>query len=291
MKPLTQAIMNLRSSAGSKIVLVAAFAALASLFAAHAFPPAPHHTIFGMIRNQWGDPLNVGSGTIVLEGTNGVLLRASMIPSSDPGVNYSILISMDSGTAADLYKPTALKPFYPFKLKIQIGSVAYVPIEMSGNFSQIGKPGQSTRINLTLGEDSDHDGLPDGWENALIDAAGGGLTLADIRPGDDFDGDGISNLDEYLAGTYAFDPADGFVLALTGVHNGASTMKFLAIRNRTYTVETSANLAQWAPARFRILGGTNALMDNYLAPDVRLIEIEVPSTGGQTNNYFRAKVQ
>ena len=31
---------------------------------------------------------------------------------------------------------------------------------------ELGKPSETTRLDLTLGEDSDGDGLPDAWERA-----------------------------------------------------------------------------------------------------------------------------
>jgi hypothetical protein len=163
---------------------------------------------------------------------------------------------------------------------------------MVGNFSQIGQPSESTRIDLTLGVDSDGDGLPDAWEEALIAVLGG--SLADINPNDDSDGDGINNMDEYLAGTYAFDPTDGFLLTLAGVNAGASALEFLAIRGRTYSIQASSNFTQWAPVSFRVVtGGTpGTLQANYQAVDVRLLRVEVPiQPGAETNRYFKAVVQ
>ncbi|MFD0895338.1 LamG domain-containing protein [Luteolibacter ambystomatis] len=51
-------------------------------------------------------------------------------------------------------------------------------------------------------EDTDGDGISDQWERTLIgqSADPGSLTLEDIDPGDDFDGDGVSNLVEYQRG-------------------------------------------------------------------------------------------
>ena len=51
-------------------------------------------------------------------------------------------------------------------------------------------------------EDTDVDGLPDQWEMMLIAQSPdpSTMTLQDISPEDDFDGDGLSNLQEYLLG-------------------------------------------------------------------------------------------
>jgi len=261
-----------------------------------AYPPAPHHILYGSLRNQFGDPISILPSDVFLETPSGAQLRSSVVNGLEPGVDYRLEVPMDSGTSGETntYMPTALKPFFPYRLKVQIGQTTYLPLQMTGNFKQIGQPGKQTRIDLTLGEDSDGDGLPDAWEWALIQALGGGLTLADIRPGDDADGDGISNLDEYIAGTYAFDPEDGFRLTLTSVKAGASTMEFLAIRGRTYTIQSSFNLQQWTPVAFRVVtsGATGTIQNNYLATDVRLLKVEVPiQTGAETNRFFRALVQ
>ncbi len=259
---------------------------------APAYPPAPYHTLYGQVRNQWGDPLTVSPSDVFLETSAGVQLHTSVVTGLEPGVNYRLEVPMDSGTAPDLYQPSAMRPFFPYRLKVLIGQTVYLPIEMSGNFSQIGQPGQRTRLDLTLGVDSDGDGLPDAWEQALIDIYGG--TLASITPNGDLDGDGISNLNEYIAGTYAFDPTDGFNLQLVGQTSTASALEFLAIRGRTYTIESSVDLKRWTPASFRLptdaVGA--ALRANYLATDVRTVRVEVPfQTGGETNRYFKARVQ
>jgi hypothetical protein len=269
---------------------------LGCLFAwgsAMAFPPAPYHTLFGTVRNQWGDPINVAGAEVVLESTNGTRVTTTVSADVVPGVNYRMNVPMDAGTAPDLYLPTALKTSVPFRLRVKIGTTIFLPIEMTLQ-PRIGQPAQSTRLNLTLGEDTDGDGLPDAWERALIDALGGNLTLGEVLANGDSDGDGISNLDEYLAGTYAFDPADGFSLSLAGFTPTASVLELLAIRGRTYSIETSTDLRTWNPAQFRIAGeaASTPLRGTYLATDVRLLRVEVPfQSGGETNRYFKARVQ
>ncbi len=58
---------------------------------------------------------------------------------------------MDAGLTPDNYRPTALRPSVSFRMKVLIGGVTYLPIEMRANYANLGKPAQSTRIDLTLG--------------------------------------------------------------------------------------------------------------------------------------------
>lgn len=272
-------------------VSVAAVACLGPL-AVQAYPPAPHHTLFGLVRNEWGEPLDFSGAEVFVEATNSVTVRATVAASVEPGINYRMEVPMDAGTTLDLYAPGAMKRNQSFRLKVKIGSATYVPLEMK--LSQpLGRPAQETRLDLTLGEDTDNDGLPDAWEQALIDVYGG--TLADIRPGDDLDGDGISNYSEYLAGTYAFDPADGFFLNLVGASGGNAQLQLLAIRGRSYSIESTSDLGQqWLPTQFRLktTGPGGELIATYQATNTLILQIEVPPSGPpSTRKFYRARVQ
>jgi hypothetical protein len=202
---------------------------------------------------------------------------------------------MDAGLTADVYRPTALRPTVPFRLKVLIGQVTYIPMQMSGSYSNLGKPAEFTRLDLTLGEDSDGDGLPDAWERMLIAALGGGLTLQDIRPDDDTDGDGLSNLQEYLAGTYAFDPDDGFELNIAGFTGPNVLLEFMAIRGHTYTLWASVDLQNWIPIGFRVPNdpATAPGRNCYQATDVRILRVEALPPEGipAARLFFKAQVQ
>ena len=270
-------------------LLLFLFAILYSLFVipVSAYPPAPHHLFYGMVRDEFGSPIAAGA-EVILETLSGVQIKTTVIPNLEPGVNYRLAVPMDAGITSDLYKPTALRPTVPFLIRVRIGTVNYLPIEMIGDMSRMGQPGQRTLLNLTLGEDTDGDGLPDAWERLI------NPDLTRVRPGDDSDRDGLTNLQEYLAGTYAFDPKDGFTLNILRVHNGAPVLEFTAIRGRTYTLLGSPDLTTWTSQSFRIPaeGATAPTRASYPAADVRKLQIEAISDAGQPlPRFFRLMTQ
>ena len=250
--------------------------------ATRAFPPAPHHLFFGLVRDEYGNPLNADQAEVILETDASVQVKTKIVPGLDPGVNYRLAVPMDAGITSDLYKPTALRPTVPFKFKVKIGATVYLPIEMTADYSRMGRPGERTRLNLTLGEDSDGDGLPDAWERAMMAAPGLNMSLADFKPNSDLDRDGLSNLDEYLAGTYAFDPADGFSLKIAGYHGGSPALEFMGIRGRTYSILGSQDMVQWFPVAFKLSGASEPALIEYYAHDVRTVRVEIPSAEPQT---------
>ncbi len=80
------------------------------------------------------------------------------------------------------------------------------------------------------GADNDHDGMPDAWETAM-----------DLSPftddaDEDPDGDGLSNLEEYLAGTDPLDASSCLKLTATAVP-GAIHLAFRAAAGRSYTIQ------------------------------------------------------
>ena len=252
-----------------------------------AYPPAPHHLFYGMVRDEFGSPIAAGA-EVILETSAGVQIKTTVIPNLEPGVNYRLAVPMDAGITADLYKPTALRPTVPFIIRVRIGTVTYLPIEMIGDLSRMGQPGQRTRLNLTLGEDLNGDGLPDAWQR-LINA-----DLSKVKPGDDSDKDGLTNLQEYLAGTYAFDPKDGFTLKIARMNGAQPVLAFTAIRGRTYTLLGAPDLKSgWTTLQFKESGQPdNAVMASYAAASVRLMEIEHRQpTNAPTMRFFKVMLQ
>jgi hypothetical protein len=266
-------------------------AALALSPSVNAFPPAPHHLFMGMVRDEYGNPLLAEGAEVILDTLNGRNVRAKVKPGLAAGVNYRLAVPMDSGITQDAYQPTALAPTLPFTIRVRVGNVTYLPLELAGDFGRMGEAGATTRLNLTLGVDSDGDGLPDAWELALIAALEGLNNLADVRPGDDSDGDGLSNLNEYLVGSYAFDKNDGFELTIKRFDEGRPVLEFLAIHGRTYTVRGSADLRTWEDVEMRIVGKDRAFK-SFLAEDVKNLEVEpAAEPGASPLRFFKLLVQ
>ena len=98
--------------------------------------------------------------------------------------------------------------------------------------------------------DSDGDGLPDAYEGTIP-----GLSPANAADAvQDLDGDGFSNLDEFLAGTAPGDPASR--LFATGVRSGGDfTVSFPSVSGQIYQIDTAASLAgPWLSEAIHLFG-------------------------------------
>lgn len=254
---------------------------------ASAYPPAPFLLFYGTVRDEYGTPLSTTDARVILETATGVQVATMINPGIETAANYRLEVPMDSGLLAAPYQPTALRPFAPFRIKVQIGGVTYLPIEMAGDFSTLGQPGQRIRLNLTLGEDSNGDGLPDAWQR-LINA-----DLSKVKPGDSA-GNGLTYLQEYYAGTYTINPTNGFALTIVGFTNSAPLLEFLAVTGRTYSLVGSRDLKVWTPQNFTVpADGTNAIVQpSYQADSIKKVQVQVVPLGSDLQaTYFRLMLQ
>lgn len=270
--------------------LLCAVGWLAAPVPVRAFPPAPHHEILGMVRDEMGNPLEAVGARVVLETQAGVRYVGNIAPLARPGINYRLYIPLDAGVTSDLYKATALRPAVSFRISVYIQGRHLLPIEMRGNFASLGRPTETTRLDLTLGEDADGDGIPDAWQKAVAKRLGVGVDQ--VKPGDDPDGDGLSNREEYLAGTYAYDPSEGFELKVERGGDGTLSMAFLAIPGRSYSLLGSADLHGWQPVTFSVLDAPvpTGPVSVFQTTDVRTTRIRAAATDAGVR-LFRLKVE
>ncbi len=99
-------------------------------------------------------------------------------------------------------------------------------------------PLSTASTNRTWGADFNSDALPDNWQSAYWGSAG---ALA-ARPKTDVDGDGVSNYDEFLAGTDPTNPISVFRARLQR-SAGAMELSWSAVPGLIYQVQRAASLS------------------------------------------------
>lgn len=255
--------------------------------AAVAFPPLPHHTVYGLVRDEFGNPLTASGTELILDTLSGTSLSTSVVAGLEAGVNYRINVPVDAGLTDDLYRPTALRPTAPFRIRVKIAGRTYVPLEMKANMAQLGQPARSSRVDLTLGEDTDGDGLPDAWERSVIAAGKLGVSLSGLNPNDRLNGNPLSVLQAYIAGTYAWDPKDGFRVDIVQFEGLNPVLEFLALRGRSYSVIGSDDLTTWVPVPVQVQGASaSGTVNFYQSSQLKQVRVTVPADSGKAPPKF-----
>lgn len=221
-----------------------------------AFPPAPYYTLHGIVRDQTGQVVRVENASVILFKGAMEAGRAVIGPLVEPDKNYEMKVRIDQARpSTSLYNAAAVAAQGQFGLMVEMGGQHYYPIEVKGNLTA-GKGGESVRLDLTLGEDLDGDGLPDAWEQWQLFQAGkfpdenGHWPIDLINKDGDFDGDGQSNFMEYLAGTFAGDATERFEITIKAKAADGVRFEFFAITGKTYTLERSTDLKTWTSVPF-----------------------------------------
>ncbi|MEN9675182.1 MAG: hypothetical protein RIS76_1078, partial [Verrucomicrobiota bacterium] len=236
-----------------------------------AFPPAPPHVIYGVIRDKIGQPLMNASARVLLQANGGKQLSTQVFPGAEPGCNYRLEVPMDAGLVGGLYQPSAMLPLAPFQIKVVIGGVVYLPMEMTGNLL-LGQAGQRTRLDLTLGVDANGDGLPDDWQRQF------GTNIDLITP-DAHAGHGLTYRQLYLTGIYAVNPTNGFNLEIVSQGNETHGLQFLGIAGHHYQIVGSSDMTTWLPVGFRVPaeGAAAPERKSYSAATTGVVQVETPA--------------
>ena len=239
-------------------------------------------------RAELSAPDNILYGTIALNGTPVPATNTAVVIEARRTANGPAIATYRMGDNASAAN------FYALKLPIEeqapldtpatsslVSNTLFIVVKNTttdrGSQSYtIPERGRITRLDFdidppTAPPDTDSDGMPDPWEQGQF----GGLTQS---PTGDFDGDGQSNVSEYLAGT---DPKSGvgsFQLIVTRPA-GVKTVSFFGVSTvgvagyegstRHYGIETTPNLVigPWTPViGYTDIIGSNATV-NYPTPE------------------------
>ncbi len=112
--------------------------------------------------------------------------------------------------------------------------------------------------------DFDNDGLPDGWEQQIIDASRGVIADVDqVKPEDDFDRDGNSNYTEFIAGTSPTNGLSVFQITDNELTGSGYELNWTTITGRVYGVWWSTNLVSgFMPLETNLVHPQNSYIDD-----------------------------
>ncbi|MES2705018.1 MAG: hypothetical protein V4726_00300 [Verrucomicrobiota bacterium] len=269
---------------------------LITIIESRAFPPAPYYTVYGMVRDQTGQVLSAqGVELLLLKGTT-VVSRSPVGSVAGLDQNYQLSMRLDTNRSnTQFYTENALAAGGIYNLAVEMNGQRFYPIEVQGPALTTGKGGERVRLDLNLGEDTDHDGLPDAWEQWQLYQAGylpgnSGWDLRLLSRNGDFDHDGVSDWMEYVAGTFAGDATERFDLAIREKTADFVRLEFYAITGKTYTIERSTDLKTWTRAAFS-LSATAAKSETLTAPAVATRPVFVAPASPVTPEFYRLTVR
>lgn len=127
---------------------------------------------------------------------------------------------------------------------IHVGPPATYYVRVAG-FAAFTTGTYSVVVSEQAFADQDHDGMPDAWEKTYF----GSTNQPASGPGGDYDHDGVSNIDEFRAGTDPTNPNS--CLRVTDIlrPGGHEAVSWGAAPYRSYSVEFATNLSNgaWVP--------------------------------------------
>ncbi|MES2570473.1 MAG: hypothetical protein V4710_10525 [Verrucomicrobiota bacterium] len=261
-----------------------------------AFPPAPNYTLYGLVRNQVGH-------TIMAEGAELVLLKGTVEVGRAPiksglqlDQNYELQVRIDQNrNGTTLYSEKAIVAESVFNIVVEMNGTRFLPIEAAGSLTA-GKGGERTRLDLNLGEDANRDGLPDIWQEWQLYQAGfqadesGHWPLDRVPKGGDLDGDGQSNWQEYLAGTFAGDASETFSLTVREKSANSIRFEFYTITGKTYTLERSVDFTNWTRIAFAV-GSPGIGAQAYSATAIGVVSAFAAPLPSGTREFYRLTVR
>ena len=168
-----------------------------------------------------------------------------------------------------------------------------IQVNLTGNPQDVIVASATRVVTVALGpsvpvaQDMDDDGLPDWWEIAkglsIFDGGNGPGGRQDGPEGDP-DGDGVSNLMEYVIGLDPNWPDLNSVpeLGIRSGSEGTVLLTFSGIPDRLYRISWSVDLENWTPLGAVIDTGAEVLPTPYVIMDRELSD--------RANRYYRLEV-
>ena len=220
--------------------------------------------------------------------------------------NYSLRIPLADGETDGYATPGAI-----LSIAVNDGKKVWTGVvvdEGRAEGTAVGEPGGVREVDIVLGEDKDGDGIDDALRERLERQweVYGDPSEPEFDPLADHDGDGVSTLDEALAGTNPFDKDDAlrikaFVLdaeTLRGATNALASLSFPVVLGRAYAVQTAdAPTGTWSNVSFFLAPGDAAPVNVLSVSSKATAAVEEPVTvyllpaPDRDAAFFRVKVE
>jgi hypothetical protein len=225
---------------GPRLVLFSVAVCVSAPGIARAVLPEPDNILYGTIALD-GRPIGAGDSNISIQ--------ARRTPTGPPIAQYQMGTDPRAGNFYSLRIPLeSITPKTDADATLTGDAIYIVVTEFNEDREvrpyTVGQRGAFSRIDIgTALPDSDGDGLLDAWELAMF----GNLAQG---PNGDPDGDGQTNLEEYLAGTNPAGAGSALQLTIASQENQIVT-SFLAVKaqgpgyegfTRRYSLQYSTNL-------------------------------------------------
>lgn len=256
---------------------------------AQSVGPLPPFTVYGTVKSWNGRAYSSGDNASVVAKIGGVEVdRCTAVSGVYPDLNYRIHIPMASAPTAgkgSTGDPITFEVYYDGQT-LAVPPGATPPV--------VGQTGTAMACDLVVGTDVDGDGLPDEYEYLLLPyyiAAGLGTSIWDILPTDDFDGDGYSNAQEFIAGTIPVEASDFLKIDEFRTSSaGLMALKFLSAPGRTYTVPQTDNLTSnlWTASKLSLASNVPPAQRFFSSPTDAYVTLYLLPTN---NAAFRLDVK
>lgn len=258
---------------------------------AWALPPAPPYTVTGIVRDAYGWPLGNDANARILVRSGGKTVGVGLVrTSADPGRNFTVAVPVDGGDDPVPYRPDVGTEDMPISLLVEIGGTLFPVAQVAVVAEARIEAGARIDVDLTIGEDTDGDLIPDEWERWQLELAG--IAADDPRfglgyfGGGDADGDGSSDYFEFVAGTFAFLKGDRVQLTVASVgDDGWVRLELSQVGERAYRIESSTNLTEWKRRQVFFAGDRSEGFDTWVAEEDGLEQLEIPAEPGGTATY------
>ncbi len=238
-------------------IFIISYFILYALDFSSAAVPQPSVVYYGLARDPYGWPYQGQNSAVVTLLVNGVERDTCTVDSFlAPSVNYRFTITVGDTSPTGIYNIPTVQVGDRVSFTIRANGTTY-PILEDLVIPPIPKSGFLVPIDLTAGHDTDLDGLPDEWEQDLIDHSNGVFQhIIEVHPHDDFDLDGFDNLAEYRSGTIPYWSFDYLYVENIAVAWGHYLgFDFFSVPGISYGVLGTTNLiapASWKSIAYKL---------------------------------------